>query len=133
MARVSVTDGLRGRCTDSAARDPVQVCTVVAKKRLHGLQLRETRQMHSRHDHIADGIVRVGQSHHPVGDEEQVSLQVIANDLLEEIEVWKSTSHFRRAHPRVQVRQCGCHQGSQPLLTTRFFSRSTATTHTCMQ
>lgn len=79
-----------------------RVCTVVAKKRLHSFHLRETPILPSGSAQIVQDVIRVGHSHDSIEDEEHATLEVIANDLLEEIEVWKSTSHFRRAHPRVQ-------------------------------
>ncbi len=76
---------------------------MVAKKRLHSFHLRETPILPSGSAQIVQDVIRVGHSHDSIEDEEHATLEVIANDLLEEIEVWKSTSHFRRAHPRVQV------------------------------
>ena len=76
-----------------------RVCSVVAQKRLHGFKLKETHRSTSS-EHLMNGIARTGLAQK---EEQQASLEVIANDLLAEIGVWKKTSHFRRAHARVQV------------------------------
>jgi hypothetical protein len=74
---------------------------VVAKKRLHGFKLRETDRS-TPEDSSMKGNSRMGG--HAKMSQEQESVEVVANDLLAEIEVWKQTSHFTRAHARVQVR-----------------------------